>query len=334
MLLRVAVCLVPVLASLPAAGKPIRLKMAMIAPERSVWVREFETADREIRAATNGQVVLKIYPGGVQGDEPTMVRKMRIGQLHGGGFMVRGINMMCPDSTVFSIPLLFREAAEADYVLLRMAPYLAAQARENGYEIIGWTRQGFAYLFSREDVRDIGSLRKAKPWLLEDDIFGRAFYQAAQVSAVPAQVGDVLTGLQSGLIHTVFTPPVGMIALQWHTRVRYHLDLGLFFSFGAVVVSKRAWDRIPEALQDKITEVFDRRVSELSGKMASQNAEALAVIGRNVTTVRPSEPALAEFRGMTDKVVRELRAQHAFSEEALALVQSHLAAYRRSSEGK
>jgi TRAP-type transport system periplasmic protein len=31
-------------------------------------------------------VVFKFYPGGVSGDEKDVIRKMRIGQLHGAGF--------------------------------------------------------------------------------------------------------------------------------------------------------------------------------------------------------------------------------------------------------
>ena len=310
------------------AGQPsTTIKFAMIAPERSVWGRQFKVADREIRVATGGEVGLKIFAGGVQGDEPAIVRKMRIGQLHGAGFMARGINLVCPDSTVFSIPLLFQSEAEADHALKQMTPYLREKASEKGYEIIAWTKQGFAYLFSKDDVRDIPALRRARPWFPEDDHFSEALFRAAGVSAVPANVGDVLTGLQSGLIHTVFTPAVGLIAMQWHTRMRYRLDQGLFYSFGAVVISQRQWRRISPERQQQILGVFRRNIEVLNEEVTQQNAEALNVIANTVTTVQPTAAALVAFRELNEAVVRDLKGKM-FSAKAFDMLRSALAEYR------
>ena len=72
--------LLPLLASTAS----VRLKLAMLAPERSVWDTEFKAMAKDTRSATRNGVALRVYPGGVQGDEPTVVRKMRIGQLQGG----------------------------------------------------------------------------------------------------------------------------------------------------------------------------------------------------------------------------------------------------------
>ena len=324
----VAVAGVLCLSSLTSA-RPIRLKLAMLAPERSVWDTELKALDKDIRAATGNAVTLRVYAGGVQGDEPTIVRKMRIGQVHGGVFVARGINLICPDAAAFSIPLMFRNEAEVDCALAKLGPYVRDQARTKGYEILGWLKQGFIYCFSRDEIRDVESLRRAKPWILEDDPFATALFKVARVPAVPTQVVDVLTGLQSGLIRTVFSPPIGMIALQWHTRVDYRLDLGLIYSFGAVVVNRKAWQRIPGDRRGTVGEAFDRHILALNGKLEAQNEEALSVMAGKVRTVTPSPAALSAFRALNEGVVRELRGS-VFSEEALSLVESCLREARKA----
>jgi len=309
-------------------AKSYRLKFAMLAPDRSVWGKHFKAIARDLKARTDGQVKLKVYAGGVQGDEATMVRKMRIGQLHGAGFMAKGINAVCPDSTVLSIPLLFRNEAEAMHALSALEPRLRKQAREQGYEIIGWTNQGFAYLFGKDDVRDIASLRRAKPWVPIDDIFSQALFDACGVSPIPAQVSDVMIGLQSGLIRTVFTPPIGMIAMQWHTRANYHLDLGLFYSFGAVVITNKQWSKLPVDLRKTVKDVFTEHIAALNDGISEQNADALKVLGKSITTVTPTPEALAEFEALNRKLIERL-SKKTFSEEALQQVQDALRDFRK-----
>ena len=64
-------------------AKKIVIKMATLAPEGTEWHGLLVDLGQEWNKATNGEVRLRIYPGGVVGDERDMVRKMRIGQIHG-----------------------------------------------------------------------------------------------------------------------------------------------------------------------------------------------------------------------------------------------------------
>ena len=85
--------------SLLSLGAPVTaqtvLKIATLAPEGSSWIIALRQIDAEIRSETDGQVRLKIYAGGVQGDEDVMLRKIRIGQLHAAGLGGPGISRHC-----------------------------------------------------------------------------------------------------------------------------------------------------------------------------------------------------------------------------------------------
>ena len=96
------------------------LKIATLAPEGSSWAKVLRTIDADVRQETDGNVGFKIYPGGVQGDEKVVLRKMRIGQLHGGNFGGQGVSQTLPDVLALQMPFLFDSYAEVDYVLEKM----------------------------------------------------------------------------------------------------------------------------------------------------------------------------------------------------------------------
>ena len=312
-------------------GGAVKLKFAIIAPERSIWGKKFKDAADEVEKQTNGQVKIHLYYGGVQGDELKVIQKMQIGQLQGAGFMARGMSKVCPDSLAFAIPLLFHDDDEAITMNEKMQDYFNRKAQERGFEIIGWTNQGFTYCFSKDRVTNISELREAKPWMLENDDFCKSFFKCSNITAVPVQVGDVMTALQTGMIHTVFTPPIGMIIMQWHTRVKYRLDLGLFYSFGAVVVTSKAWNKIPENQQIIVRKILHETIKELNQQIKNQNDDALKVLGKTIETVTPSKEAVEEFRSITANVEEDMT-NKTFSSEAMELLKKNLNEYRASKQ--
>ncbi len=52
----------------------------------------------EIDERTSGRVKFKFYGGGVQGNDKQVLRKMRIGQLHGGAFTSNGLAELQKDT--------------------------------------------------------------------------------------------------------------------------------------------------------------------------------------------------------------------------------------------
>lgn len=305
-------------------------KIATLAPDRSVWMKTYQEIANEVASLTNGVVKFKCYPGGIQGDELTVIRKIRIKQLQGAGFSGTGLSQICPDSTVMQLPLMFNTQEEVDYVFPKMEHYLKSICRENGYEVLGWPSIGFSYLFSKDEIADMSSFRLGKPWLLEDDIVTKSIYDAAGVAGIPTSVGDVLTGLRSGLIHTVFSPPVAIISLQWFSRINYMLDMKLLYSFGTFVLVKEKWDRIPVPFQKKIRDVCARHFATLNEKILDQNQEAVEVLrGKRVRVINPSKKGMSEFKQVSNKVANTL-AGKAFSEKSFKLLSSLLAEYHQN----
>ncbi|MCA8959783.1 MAG: TRAP transporter substrate-binding protein DctP [Planctomycetes bacterium] len=313
------------------SSETVEIKLATQAPEQSVWGRAMTEMAAEIDEATEGRVRLKCYANGVQGDEKTVLRKIRVGQLHAAAFIGSGLAQICKDSLALQFPLQFENRTEVDEVLSRVGPLLEKQCQENGYEVLAWPHLGFSYLFSTRPVGSVAELRKAKPWLIENDRLSKELFEALSITPVTVGVTDVLPGLQSGLIDTVFSPPVGLVALQWHTKVKHRVDLAINYSVGVIAVSQRTWKKIPEDLQRTVRDVIQRRVTELNEKVGLQNREALEVLEkRGMKCSAIGEDDRRELREATKRIEAKLRDKE-FSGAVLDAVREALQELRKKS---
>ena len=311
-----------------------RLKFASQAPERSAWGKALAAVAGDVERESSGQVKLKFYPGGVQGDERTVLRKLRIGQLHGAVLIGHGVTQVCPSSLVLSLPMLFQNTEEASHVFEIMRPEFEEHCRKAGYEVLGWPEFGFSYLFSQREVMTIAVLRDSKPWLIENDPMSENLYDALKINPVPTGIANVLPSLQTGLIRTIFAPPAGLVAMQWHTRVKYHLDVRLTYSMGTIVITKKRWGRLAPKTQELLKRVTAKRNAELSIRIRRQNREAMDVIRRNgvetIQIVPDSREMLAQAR---DQVGERLVGKY-YSRQMLEKVKKLLDEYRASAKNQ
>ena len=135
------------------AGAATVFKIATLAPEGTGWMREMRAAGESIKSKTEGRVEFKYYPGGVMGNDATVLRKIRVGQLQGGAFTGSELASIYPDVMIYGLPFLFRNQTEVDAVRARMDPLIAAGLAEKGLVAAGITGGGFAYLLSTRPIR-------------------------------------------------------------------------------------------------------------------------------------------------------------------------------------
>ncbi len=299
----VALCLAPM-----AVRAAVVLKLATLAPEGSAWMRTLEQWKEDVANATGGEVRIRVYPAGIMGEEKDVLVKIRAGQLDGGGFLGNGIARICPEANALMLPLTFRDHDEVDAALSELGPWLEERALANGFVVLGWTEVGFSLLFSNREIRSLDDLRRAKVWSLPNEPMLAELFRQAGIGAVPVPVSDVLTALQTGLLDTVYSPPLAAVAMQWTGRVKHFNDLRLAYSFGGLFIAKRAWDRIPEQFREPIREAARRRTAALTAEVRRSNEESLDVMRRGGLTVVSIPPAEVErFREISERTRLALR---------------------------
>ncbi len=307
------------------------IKFATLAPEGSAWMKVMQEWSRKVTEKTNGQIKFRIYAGGVSGDEKDVVRKIRLGQLHSGGFTGVGLGEIAPEVRILDAPLLFRDSSEVDHVLRTFDADFNAAFQKNGYVLLGWAEVGFVYFFTDKPVQSLTDLKSVKMWMWEGDPIAEAAFKSLGVSPIPLSIADVMTSLQTGLINGVYGSPLATIALQWFTRTRYMYNYSLANAMGAVLISKKVFDKLPKDQQDVLLSTGREYMGRLTADSRKENQESIAILQKNGVTISlpPSPAKIAEYIAIGE-LARKMLAGKLYSQEFLARVEKSLADFRKS----
>ncbi len=306
-----------------------RLKIATMAPDGSLWMNELERAADAIAERTDNRVSFRFYPGGTMGGDQAVLRKIRIGQLHGGVFLAGGLAEVEPNFELLNLPLLFRSYDEVDYVRERMDDDLIDRLAGRGLVAFGLTETGFTYLLSAKPTRTFDELAGRKAWIPQGDQISVAIVDAAGLSPVPLPISDVLTGLQTGLIDSVAAPPVAALALQWFTKAPYFTDLPITYVFGALAISSKAFDRLSEPDQAIVRAELIEAIARLDRRSRADNREARqALADQGVSFVDPTDEARERWREIAEAARERLIAERGFDQALVAQAERLLEEYR------
>ena len=304
-------------------------KIATLAPDGTTWMNEIRAAAKTIAQRTDDRVKFKFYTGGVMGNETSVLKKMRIQQLHGGAFSVGGLAELYPDVQIYTLPFLFRSYAEVDYVRSKMDDEIRKGLEKNGMILLGMSDGGFAYVMSDTPVQSIDQLKSKKIWLPEGDVITQTMYEIADIAPVPLPLADVYTVLQTGLIDTIGTSLIGAIAFQWHTRVKYVADIPLFYLVGQLVIDQRAFKKISANDQTIVLEVMNTVMSKLGKMNREDDAEARTALqnqGIEFLTINAEEQHRLE--SISIRAIDELGKKGVFTQGMYNLLSQYLRDFR------
>jgi TRAP-type C4-dicarboxylate transport system substrate-binding protein len=284
-------------ALLAASAEAAVVRLATLAPDGSVWDNLLADMGADWQKATDGRVELRIYPGGVAGDEPDVVRKMRVGQLQAAALTTAGLSEIDPAFKVFGIPMYLDSYPELLAVLDGVGPVLKRGLDEKGFVLISWGHGGWVYFFSKEPVANVADLKKKKifAWAGDDAMVQR--WKAEGFHPVALAATDILTGLQTGMIDVFPSTPLIALSLQWYTVTPHMVSVGLAPLVGGMVVTKKAWNAISPEDRTKLLEVTARLEARLLAEIPKQDTTAVAEMTRRGLKIARIEPAkMGEWR--------------------------------------
>lgn len=261
-----------------AGAKQTKIKVAHIAPEGSTWDRVLKEFNEELKEKTDQRVSLQIYSGGVAGDEKTVLSKVRIGQLDGGVFAGPSMGQILPEVRILDLPFFLTNEGEFERVRTGLTPYFKKGFAEKGFVHIGWIDIGFVYFYSAKPIHNLKELQKTKVWTWEGDALSQTCLEEIGVSPVPLSIVDVMMGLNTGMIDTVYITPMGAVSFQWYVRTKYQTSTPFGFITTALLVRKSTFEKLSQEDQNTMTTLFEKHFKGLSQLIRKQNIEATEVM--------------------------------------------------------
>lgn len=292
----------------PAAAQTLLIKMGTVAPEGSPWHQILQQMGQQWQKISGGKVTLRIYPGGVLGDEPDMITKMRIGQIQAVALSGSGLSRLEPAVACLQIPMMIESYEELDYVRDRIAPRLEKLLDEKGYVVLNWGDAGWVHFFTKTPARRLDDIRKMKLFTMAGDADALELYQQAGFRPVPLATTDMMPALQTGLIEAFDVPPLLAMLNQWFGLARNMIDLKWAPLVGGTIISKKTWERVPESLRPAMLEAARSAGLRLRSEIRKMGDDAVVEMkkrGLNVITLDAA--TVAEWRREVEEAYPKLR---------------------------
>lgn len=284
------------------------IKFATVAPDGSIWMKYMRGLDQEIRKKSNGRLGFVFYTGGIVGDEVDILKKMRIGQIHCAAFSGVGLGHILPMVRVLDLPFLFRDNAEVDKVHNEMQPFFKEKFRKKGYEFLAWAEVGNVHFFSKKPINSVKDLAGLRIWTWSGDPIAKETFSVMGVNPIPLAVTDVTTAISTGMIDTIYAPPLAALPLQWHNKMNYVMALPIVHSTGGVLISSRVQKKMPNELISMLHSSFSFFMRELTLKLREQNQETFEIIeesGLDIIPI-PSGNILGDYFNIHNEVAQNL----------------------------
>ena len=308
------------------------LKVATLSPDGSAWMTKMRAGAAEIESRTQQRVTFKFYTGGTMGNDKAVLNKIKIGQLHGGAVTVGSLSDFYRDAQVYAMPLLFKNFNEVDYVRSKLDPVLSKGLEQGGMVNFGFAEAGFAYAMSKTSpIPSVAELRKHKVWIPENDPQSAETLKAFQVTPIPLSLGDVLPSLQTGIIDTVASSPIGTLALQWHTQVKYLTDLPLSYIVGVLAIDQKSFAKIEAPDQAVVREVMQRVFKDIDKQNRQDNLAAYnSLLKQGIKAVKPNAQELLEWQKDGALATDRIEKAGIVTPAAMQVLEGHLKTYRSS----
>jgi TRAP-type transport system periplasmic protein len=234
-----------------ARAETYTLRMSTPAPDGSAWGREIRAWARDVESVTNGEVRVKLYMGGLAGDELQVLDHIRRDQLDGAlGSEI--CTMMAPSMRVSRVAGLFQDRDESSVILTRLKPILDAEFLKSGFVHLGTAGLGPEVLFLRNSVANFEDLKKQRLIVWDLDKVMASQVRAMGLTTVLLPLADQSRVFEEQKADGWIAVPTAALAFQWTAQAKYFLNLHLSFRSGCLLVATRAFDALPGEIQQQL----------------------------------------------------------------------------------
>ncbi len=292
-----------------------KLRLGTVAPKHSVFHEMLLELRERWLSISGGAIDLAIYPGGVAGDEITMLRKMRAGQMQAALLSGSGMAFLDEGVSALQVPLMFESLDEFDFVLAKMSSTLEKRFEDKGYQILGWGDAGWAYFFAVDEFRSPADLRKLKLYTSKGDDDMLRLFAEFGFHAVPLDLTELQANLETGLVDVFAVPPLIAAGYQWFGSAPNMLNMRFVPILGSLLIDRGVWQEIPADQRAEMQAVAAEMTGKIEAVARSQEQSAIREMRKyGLRVIELDETVLAEWNREIESVYPRLRDRYAPAE--------------------
>ena len=266
------------------------IKVGSVAPDGSPWDKALKRIAADWQRISGGRVTMRIYGGGIAGDEPDMLRKIRINQIQAMAITGSGLGKIDPDLLVYQLPFLTRNDAELEYLFQKLRPQMEALLEEKGFTLLAFIKSGWLRFFATQEVVTPSDFQKLRFFVMEGSPDVDQAWKAMGFNIVPLPTNDAYAALQSGMVQVISASPLSAAAMQWFALAPHMTDIKWAPLTAALIISNQSWRRIPTSLQPQLKEATQHDLIDLEAEIKTIEAQAIEVMKKNGLQIHEVPP--------------------------------------------
>ncbi|WP_033784053.1 TRAP transporter substrate-binding protein [Pantoea sp. 9140] len=241
----VASALAAMIASATATAQVI--KVAEVQPAGYPTVVALQHMGDKLKQATDGRLEMKLYAGGVLGDEDQTLQQVQLGAIDMIRVSLAPVTSIAPETSVLTLPYIFRDVNHMHNVLDGDIGREIADKFDNDPNarmvFLGWTDAGERNMITKKPLAKPDDLKGMKI-RVQNSAISLATLKAMGANPVAMGVSEVFSAMQTGVVDGTENNPPTFVAHNYMPVAKYYTLSGHFIQPEMILFSKRAWDRL------------------------------------------------------------------------------------------
>jgi len=281
-------------------------------PDSHPVILSMNEVAEEMLEASNGRLVMTVYPNNQLGDSRANLEAMQDGTIQCGEVSTAPMSIFTNNYQPLSLPFFFKDYEQTlEWTKGDFAAALAEKtAEECGFFPLTFALSGARTLTnSTRTVSTPTDMAGLKIRVMENDIYIKAF-EAMGAAATPMSYAEVFTGLQQKTIDGQDNPVIINVTNAYYEVQNYWTDLNHTIDVAPIVVSADWYYDLPEDLRVIFTDCMEKGADRIWEEVAENEAEARKVMEENCEVTYLTDEQRAVFKETCEPVYEWFATQY------------------------
>jgi TRAP-type C4-dicarboxylate transport system substrate-binding protein len=260
------------------SAQDIVLQIGSAAPINSPWDLGLKKIASEWSKISGGKVKM-VFPKSVSSSsQEDMIQKLKF-SIDGALLDTTGLGFIDNDIYMMSMPSVILDDAEFDKAMAAAIPLIHEKLGDR-FEIVAMSKGGWIRFFSNSEIRTPEDLKKVRMGVNRNADSLAKLLQSIGVRTVKTDQASTLLQFNAGSLDAMYSSPLYVAALwsQYKRVITHMTPFRVAPFFGAIVVNKKSWERVPDSLRPALLAAADRIATEIGNEAVRLEEEGIAAM--------------------------------------------------------
>lgn len=245
------------------AEPKVVIKVASIAPTGTPWVTTLEKWRDNLLAATNGEIEIKVFPGGQLGGEEAVLKQVMRGRISASNLSGSPIAAVFPEFALMSTPFLFDDTKTIDCIYdTKLKNEFSQILAKKDLKLIGWGEIGWVHIYAQDNLTNPASAKGYKIRIGANPM-SHTLWSSVGANGIELPYVETPAALQTGMVKGGESAEISFFAFDLVKIAPQFMLTKHMHQAGATVMNLKQWNKLSpdhqKAVMDSVPSVAEYR---------------------------------------------------------------------------